>query len=204
MGFDGILPYILLDMKTRTGAAPTISTLFFCGNHADVLQRSVDSPSGCVAVADLHLIIGSLSFLGRLDEAQTLFAGRQREMQEPARCAARFFLGISLCRHSHYKQSLAFLVANLNQSQASKDQLIRFYAYQGLGFYRFFCGRFRRARRSAQMAHHAAFAAHFSWGKMISMDLIGHSCVQVGEVSLGLSHLARAAGFAKTLRARAR
>ena len=113
--------------------------------------------------------------------------------------ASRFFLGIGLCRLSRYEESRGFLFANLKDGRKASDPKLRFYAYQGLGFYRFFCGRFGAALASARKASLAALQSEFLWGKLLSSDLMGHALVQTGEVSLGTKTLAQAQGYAKHL-----
>jgi tetratricopeptide (TPR) repeat protein len=191
MGFDGILWH-----PFGVGAkSDPIQSAFFRGDHRTVLSRTVDAARPRVARRQLQYVIGSLAFLGRVEEAQALY-----ESQAPAEsCAARFFLGVGLCRLSRYAESRRYFLENLRLHRRSKRPVERFYAYQGLGFYRFFCGRFGAALASARKAKLAALRGGFLWGKLVSSDLMGHALAQTGHVAEGMATLEQALDYARHL-----
>jgi tetratricopeptide (TPR) repeat protein len=159
----------------------------------------VDSKSGAPGPRDLPFTIGALAFLGRVEEARALFESSLSDPESELASAARFFLGVGFCRQSNYEESRRYFFENLRLSRRARNPQDRFYAYQGLGFYRFFCGRFGSALASAREANLAALGCGFMWGKLVSSDLMGHSLVQTGEVSLGLKTLEQALTYAHTL-----
>jgi tetratricopeptide (TPR) repeat protein len=191
--------YRSVEPLEKTDKIRKIPELFYAGNHPELLRQTVDRPDPQINVKRIHFIIGSLAFMGRLDEAEVLLARYRTEMNEEVLCAARFFLGTGLCRLSFYAKSRKLFFENLALGRKSDNPSIRFFTYQGLGFYRFFCGRFANAERAAKKAHAAVLTTSFLWGKIVALDLMGHSCVETGEISLGVSKLEQASDLSRNL-----
>src|SRR5205085_61803 len=93
-----------------------------------------------------------------------------------------------------------FLAANLRavRAEAATPEL-RFFAAQGLGFFRYYSGKLALARRSAEAALNYATQAELLYGKVLSSDLFGHTLVLLGEVSAGISALRRALAWSRLL-----
>lgn len=180
------------------GLMSELSALFQRGDTADLLARTVDSADVRVAARDAAYVVGALAFQGRLEEAEAYYRDREAAFTEVDRAAARFFLGVGLCRQSRYASARGYFARNLREGAGGKPQLA-FYAWQGLGFYRFFSGRFARAQVAARRAQHCAARTGSIWGHLLSTDLAGHCLVQTGEVSRGLKDLRAALGYARTL-----
>lgn len=179
--------------------------LFQQGRYIQVLAESVDSREGTFQPEDLPFVVGALTFRGRLHEAEHLFKLRVPVQERSAPTpnvlvvACRFFLGVGLCRHALYREAREYLGANLRRAGRSKDPLARFYAWQGLGFYRLTAGRHRDGFRAAQRALEAALEASFLWGKLLASDLMAHNQVLPGQVSAALNSFRDAMRYAELL-----
>src|SRR5205823_1113371 len=109
------------------------------------------------------------------------------------------FLGSALCRKSEYDKAQAHFVKNLMAARASSNLRIRAYAYQGVGFYRYFCGRYANALAAGKRSFQAAVNGDHLYLKCLSSDLMGHALVQTGEISAGLKMLQEALRYSKAL-----
>jgi len=176
-----------------------LERLFFQGAHSEVARLTVDSAPGRTAKRDLATVIGALSFLGRLEEAEALFEERARDFDAESLSAARFYLGITFCRHSNYARARHYLVSNLRATRRARSLRQRFYAFQGLAFYRFYSGRFARSEKAARRAQAYAGKVRFLWGKLLATDLLGHCSLERGQVSLGIKLLQQARTLARSL-----
>jgi hypothetical protein len=179
--------------------ASAVETDFHRGDYGAVLRATVDAARPKWKAPDLTYIIGALTFVGRLEEAELHFSRADANLPEDVRCAARFFLGIAHCRQSNYQKSLNYFLANLRASRSSQNHRLRMFTYQGLGFFRYFCGRYPGALRAARKALSAALEANFLYGKFLAADLIGHALIQTGQVSSGMKQLQDALFYSKQL-----
>lgn len=157
------------------------------GNHRALLERMEKDPSLLEDSGNLPLAVGSAVFLGDIEKAESL-AGREGLPFE-VEVACRFFLGLGWTRRSEYRKARSLFALNARLTRHTKCPLTRFYAVQGLAFYRFFCGRYLPARAHANRAYTAALQAKFVYGEILSRDLLGHASVNIGEVRLGIKHL---------------
>ena len=185
--------------------SPTsIKNLFFRGLYLEILSETVSPADKTLKAADLSseaFTVGALAFTGNIEEAQSRFATLQSQFNIEDLAACRFYLGVALCRHSMYSQARVMLGQNLRSLRTHKKSksLVNFYAFQGLGFYRYFCGRFKGSLKATRQAQQAALNSENPWAQLLTTDLIGHSLVQTGEVSLGLKNLERASKMASSL-----
>ncbi len=177
----------------------TLETDFYAGNYGSILAATVDSPRGLVPPDAVAFVVGSLTFRGRLDEAETTYRLFRDNMDEEARAAARFFLGIGLTRHSHHARGCALLAENLRLGARHPNPRIRFYAWQGAAFYRETACRFRDALRYASQALSAALEANFLYGKTLASDMMAHSQVGPGQIQAAGESFRRALGYAELL-----
>ncbi len=176
-----------------------LASLFYSGQHKAVTEKTVDSPHPSYSLDDFAHIIGALVLLGRIDEAETLFLLRQKQLTPSQKTVCRFFLGTGLCRASHYERSRGYLIANIRLRGENDDSVSLFYLNQGLGFYHYFAGRIGKALRSAEKSFAYALDAGFLYGRAFAADLKGHSLVLTGEVSRGLKTLELAEHLAAQL-----
>ncbi len=176
-----------------------LASLFFAGQHTAVTQQTVDSPQPKFPIEDFSYVIGALVLTGRVDEAETLYLLREKQLLPAQKTACRFFLGTGLCRASHYERSRRYFIKNIRLRRENDDPISRFYLHQGLGFYYYFAGSIKKALRSAERSFAAALDAGFLYGRAFAADLKGHSLVQTGEVSRGLKTLELAEHLAAQL-----
>lgn len=172
---------------------------FYSGLYSKILAASVDSPEGTIAPADAPFVIGSLTFRGRLAEAEGVYDLFEERLSDEGRVTARFFLGVNLCRHSRDERGLSFLNRNLREGARSPNARIRFYVWQGLGFYRLVGCRYRDTLRYASRAHAAAIEANFLYGKALASDLMAHSQVGPGQIQAAGESFRRALRYAEML-----
>jgi hypothetical protein len=172
---------------------------FFQGDYRAVLSGSVDSTQPAFSAKDVGWVIGALSFLGRLDEANVLYESRKDSMSEHERIQSRFFLGVALSRQSRSAESRRFFGLNLKEGLGRLPFELRFFAYQGLAFNRYFSGRFAAAGRASNLAFAAAMEGDFLFGKVLAADIRGHILVHLGEIAEGLKLLQRAQEWAELL-----
>ncbi len=166
-----------------------LASLFFAGQHKLVAQQTVDSPNPQFSINDFSYVVGALVLLGRIDEAETLYLLREKQLTPAQKTACRFFLGTGLCRASLYERSRAYFIKNIKSRRENEDSISRFYLHQGLGFYYYFAGSIKKALRAAEKSFTYSLDAGFLYGRAFAADLKGHSLVQTGEVSRGLKTL---------------
>lgn len=176
-----------------------LAQTFFRGNHQDVLARTIDHPGYRIRTQDLPYLIGALTFLGRIEDAASLFQIRREEVTGEDLASSRFFLGLGECRHSRYERGVKYFIANLREFGRDGNPVSRFYTYQGIGFYRYLRSQFPLSLRAASLARNAALEAGFLYGRYLASDLTGHSLVQTGQIAQGLKHLRDAIRLVKEL-----
>jgi DNA-binding winged helix-turn-helix (wHTH) protein len=174
--------------------------LIFAGDYSELLKRTVDSRSGAHQPEDTPFVVGALAFSGRQDEAIAAFRWWTKEHGDDATIAvaSHFFLGIGECRSGRYASAIAHACSTVSRSVRG-DALHSFFAHQAIGLLRYFTGRARSASRHAAAARQAALEARFSYGRMLALDLLGHSLVLEGQVHAGISVLEQSAELAEAL-----
>lgn len=179
--------------------AADIQELFHKGLYREILKISVDAPSWNKATADLPFVIGALSFSGRMEEAE-LLANPLLKKISPQSVAVRFFLGLGFTRLSEYRRARQLFAENLQA--ARKKKLAKsdlFFVYQGLSFYRYYCGKFAAAKKASDIAFKAAFEADHLYGKVLSTDIRGHILIQLGDTAAGFELFDRAEKLARLI-----
>lgn len=206
MGFEGIICYTEA-VKNKSVSASQIHVLFLRGDYLEILESTLDSTlGGAMRPEVLPWVIGALSFTGRTDEGLILYRQVTDQLSADGRAGARFFLAIGLCRQSQYAdaralfgQNLRILKARAGRPAEARSAVSRFYAYQGLSFYRYFCGRLTGAERSAARALESAIVGEFSYGRVLASDLKAHVLIQTGRVAEGLALFEHCLGLARAL-----
>jgi DNA-binding winged helix-turn-helix (wHTH) protein len=178
--------------------------LFFSGRTDEVLKLTVDQAFGeAIATEHWPFVIGALCFKGRIDEADIRFQSVMQQLPDEERVACQFYLGIGFARLSLYGKARALFAQNLSLLRhlpADRHQgRIRFYVWQGIGFFRQLCGRKIQAMIAAQKAWQAAIAADFYFGRMLATELLGHGLIGCGRIARGLRELETAYGLAQNL-----
>ncbi|MES1187345.1 MAG: helix-turn-helix domain-containing protein [Myxococcales bacterium] len=175
---------------------------FFAGRYAKVAAATFDAPAAHFDDVDVAFAVGALTFLGRLDDAQTCFdAWRARSVERDARtlAAARFFLGVAHARSGNFARASELLVLRVRERLRTGDAWSTAFAFQGLACQRYFTGRYKAAARHALRALRAAHIAAFPYAKLLATDLRGHALVQLGHGRGGLELLAQAKNHAVQL-----
>jgi hypothetical protein len=175
---------------------------FFAGRYAQVAAASFDAPVASFDDADVAFAVGALTFLGRLDDAQTCFdAWRVRSAEHDPRtvAAARFFLGVAHARAGAFVRAKELLLNDVREHLRTGDAWSAAFAFQGLACQRYFTGRYKAAARHALRALRAAHAAGFPYAKLLATDLRGHALVQLGHPRAGLELLEQAKTHARQL-----
>lgn len=179
-----------------------LARAFFAGGYAELVAATFDAPGAGVAEEDVAFVVGALTFLGRLGDAEACFDAwrlRARAPEPRTLAASRFFLGVALARAGDFGRARSLLVAGALARVAEDDPWTVAFAFQGLAAFRYFTGRFRAAGRHALRALRAAHAARFPWVRMLSTDLRGHALVQLGRLEAGTSLLEQAKAEAERL-----
>lgn len=179
--------------RTLSESWNELDSLVFSGSYELVSKRSAAGFSDAEAPA----VIGALALVGRLDEAEGVFEARVRGKPalEPR---ARFFVVAGHCHAGNSVRALAWVrqsAASLRRGPPSE----RFWACQGLALLRHFEGHLSRARRVARRALAAALEGDFPYGRFLSLDLLAHVAVHLGNVHAGMRLLTQASELADAL-----
>ena len=177
-----------------------IASLFYRGHYQDLIEslERLGTRSKDVR-ARWDYFAGALAFSGRIVEAESLLAIHAPSASATQRAAADFFLAVGLVRKSSYAEARARIGHLLRGLRRSESTSQRFYALQGLAFYRYFCGRYSVALRYAEAAFAEAFKDEFLYGQVLALDLMGFSACQTGQSRKGFTHLERAQRLALKL-----
>jgi DNA-binding winged helix-turn-helix (wHTH) protein len=168
---------------------PEIKSLFLLGNYKEVLAASFNQGSlAHLQPEDFKWVVGALCFTGRKEEAEALFTELSVQADPLSKAAGQFFLGVAFCRHGHYQKARGFFFQNFKEHRKSPGEC-GFYAWQGLSFYRYFCTDLKKSEKAALISLTRATLASFAYGRVLALDIIGHSLVQQGHVSAGLDRL---------------
>jgi hypothetical protein len=191
-------------------AQASFEELFYRGAHAEIVRLAIDSPKAEFPHAALPSVIGALVFLGRSEDALALYQATYPRESTPSddhalRAQCRFYLCLAECRSGRYqgaerwcRENLVYLASAASIEPNSNASLCRFWFHQGMGLLQYFRGRIAHAMRHATRARRYAMAARFAYGRMLALDLLGHTHVQVGRVQSGLALLEQGAELAES------
>jgi hypothetical protein len=174
---------------------------FYAGRYAEILTSTYDA-DGVFGAADLAFVVGALTFVNRLDEAEACYAGwtaRGVALDRRTRVATRFFLGLAATRAGNFDRGSKLLVAEAFADRHATDPWIRAFVFQGLALQCYFIGRYPGAARHALRALQAAHEAGFLYVAMLGTDLRGHALCQIGQLQRGITMLEQAKGQAHRL-----
>jgi Tfp pilus assembly protein PilF len=153
------------------------------GHHRDVVDQ-IAAPGR--TREESTALIGSLAFLGRLEEAVGIFKLRSAQLTSTERSRARFALALAYTRISKFKSARRWLRESLSESRTQAD------TFQGLAVYHYYLGNFEKAASNARQALNLAIAQKDSYVHAFAIDLYGHALVQTGQRSAGLAKLTQA------------
>jgi tetratricopeptide (TPR) repeat protein len=177
-------------------------SLFFQGRSDEVLERTVDSPGTDWMNDHIPYVLGALSFLGRVDEADFRYhkAGLREKLRVEDQASCLFYMAVGWVRNSDYAKARGYVVECLRLYRAHRGcPTVEAFARQGQAFYRYFCGRYSHALRAVERALEAAIIADHFFVRMFATDLLGHTRVQMGEIARGLQDLELAHKLAQKL-----
>lgn len=172
---------------------------FLAGRYRAAADALLDGKKpSALSESELASLVGALSFLGQMDEAEALY-GRLEKMRASsvARTAGRFFLGQGWIRLSEYERVRKLFARNA--VEAGKSALERFYVHQGNAMYAYYTGRYRPAGREAAKARAAAIRSGDLFARAIATDACGHCRVVAGEIHHGLRLLREAKALAEKM-----
>jgi DNA-binding winged helix-turn-helix (wHTH) protein len=169
------------------------------GRYRSVVDELLDRKSSKATLeGDSASLIGALSFLGRMDEAEALYARlEKKKASSGALTVARFFLGIGFTRLSEYTRARKIFA--INAVEAGASALERFYVHQGNVLYAYYTGRYRAAIKEAGIARKAALRSGDLFARALATDAFGVSRVVAGELHHGLRLLEEARTLAAKL-----
>jgi DNA-binding transcriptional ArsR family regulator len=168
------------------------------GDYREVLARYETTPKNRVSRDWLIASIGSLSFLGRTQEAQLLFESSSSKFSKNEKVESLFFLTINFARTQDHKTARTHLRAMKNLERGLRG-VSKFYILQAQAFLRHYRSQFRSSEILARSAFKESVQAGFSYGRILSADLLGHSLVQLDQIREGIKSLKDAAASAKTI-----
>jgi tetratricopeptide (TPR) repeat protein len=175
---------------------------FFAGQYAKVAAETFDAPEAALPDEDVAFVVGALTFLGRVADAQACFDGWRRQagaLAPRTLSACRFFLGVAYARTGDFARSRELLVRGALARAREPDPWASALLFQGLACQRYFTGKYKAAARHAQRALRAAHRSGFAYARMLSTDLRGHALVQLGQYQAGMALLEQAQGQSERL-----
>jgi hypothetical protein len=167
-----------------------IKNYFYSGLNAKVIECwQSDTSLEKVCLAE---IIGALSLSGDIYQALDIYQGYRveaKDIENSLNIECRFYLAIGMIRISKYTEARRYIYQNLAAIKSTQSAASLFFIYQGIGFYRFICGRYKSAYSKAKKAYYFAHQINFYFGQLLSTDLLGHCEIRRGEISSGLKNL---------------
>lgn len=187
-----------------------IKQLFYRGQYTEVLQKTFLQPPGAVSdaapdvssvsIEEGHIIyvVGSLSFLGRIREAEAVCRAQFKELSDLQKSYCYFFLGLGYTRRSQYDVAKKYFLRNRalqKRTQATgrkNDFEIQFLVQQGISFFLFFLGKFEKSIAWSERALSSAIAAQDVWQRALAHDLLANNLIQNGRIHEALKHFDQA------------
>ena len=170
-----------------------IKELFYQGDYQQVLQRTFEDQNR-IDLSLFSYIIGSLSFLGRIQEAESLYTVHKLKLTPVQKSYSYFFLALAWTRRSQYERAKKYLILNraLSKKGNAEDHEIRFLVQQGISFFLFFLGKFEKSLAWSEQSLTSAIATHDFWIRALSQDLLANNLIQNGRINEGLSYFTEA------------
>ncbi len=168
---------------------------FLEGRFTEVVESFDSSKALQKQTSAFPFWIGGLVLSGQLDKAFALY--EKSSLPSSEKIACRFYLALGSIRNSQYKKGRTLLIENRRAVNKKTTSLEFFFIYQGMAFYRFFCGRFSQAKKDAEKSYKASIDADFTFGEILSKDLLAHSLIHTGQIRLGLRYFDETLKLAK-------
>ncbi len=140
---------------------------------------------------DFTWILGSLCLLGKLDEALTFSKKKKLES------AHYFFLALSFIRRSDFLKAKDWIKKLQKNSHISEENT--FFYYQSIAIYAYYRSRYKNCLFIVKKSRILSLNLSESFWKILAIDLLGHTHVQMGEVHKGIALLEEAHDLASFL-----
>lgn len=177
-----------------------IKTLFYKGEYLEVLHKTYENQQ-VTALGFFPYVIGSLSFLGRAQEAEAFFRAYRTVLNSNQRSYAYFFLALAWTRRSQFQQAKKYLLLNRSLSKKLKHRNaeIRYLMEQGISFFLFFLGKFEKSLQWNEKSMSSAIETHDFWMRALAQDLLANNLVKNGRIHEGLKHFSEALNYSRQL-----
>ncbi len=159
----------------------TYEKLFYSGDYQKIDEKFKATTAAQLSSNELVFVIGALSFSSHIDQAEALL----NSISQSDLAMATFFLAVGYTRNSDYVKAQKLLLNALANIKKNSTKDLFFY-YQGLGFYRYFGARFKKAEAWATLAKNNITAETPQYFKLIHQDLMSHILLKRGRIHLGL------------------
>ncbi len=173
--------------------------LFVRGDHAALLAETLDRPDFRRPDEGLALIIGSLCFIGRLSEAQTLLGIWRPWLPTDELAAALAYVAIASARQGALQACLPKLRELGSLMRLAPSPLVVFFRSQAMAFYNWRRHRLPLALHFAEQALAAAFQAEFFFGRALATDMMGHLQINLGQIQKGMASLEKSHQYFSSL-----
>ena len=171
-----------------------IKQLFYRGQYPEVLQKAFSQASVPIENDNIIYIVGSLSFLGRIREAEAVCRAQFKDLSDLQKSYCYFFLGLGYTRRSQYSEAKKYFLRNRalqkrTQTAGKKNDFeIQFLVQQGISFFLFFLGKFEKSIAWSERALSSAIAANDVWQRALAHDLLANNLIQNGRIHEALQH----------------
>lgn len=178
-----------------------IKGLFYKGEYHEVLEKTYEDPAQ-IKTEHFVYVIGSLSFLGRIQEAEALYSASRNRIDNTQKSYVYFFLALAWTRRSQYKKAKRYLLLNrsLSASLKHKNAEIKFLVEQGISFFLFFLGKFEKSLYWSEKSLASSMAVHDFWMMALAHDLLANNLIQNGHIHEALRHFREALNHSKRLK----
>lgn len=192
-----------MELRVTTGQ---VRRNFEKGLYQEAIRIAEDGirTSRALNAEGMTYYIGSLSFSGRIEDAERLQTESVQGLSGGLEIRTRFFLVIAFCRQSRYAEAKKLLLQNLKQRRILRkrrtlEAMDEFFVRQGVAFYRYFQASYLRALRQTQLAQRAAFKSGSDYALVLAQDLRGHIHAQFHEIEEALKDLRQSSGRARAM-----
>lgn len=172
-------------MKTKSS---NIKTLFVSGHIQKVYKLFLKDSS---SEENFTWTLGALCLLGKLDEALLLI--KKKKLIS----ADYFFLITASTRNGQHELSKKWFRELSKKSTLNEEN--KFFYYQAMAFYAFYKCRYKNCLTLVKRSRDFSLGLNEPFWKILSLDLLGHTYVQLGNVYKGFSHLEEAHDLASLL-----
>ena len=173
----------------------------YAGRYADILADTIDSQAAGCEEADVAFVVGALSFVGRVEEAE-LFLENHRCGKHPSirmLAAGGFFVTVAHARSGDFARARRTLARAYRETAARRDAWSRAFLFQAIACCHYFTANYTRAARAALNAQASALEARFAYVQMLATDMRAHVLAQRGDLDEGLRLLEQARHHAQHL-----